>query len=78
MLILNPSRQIRPRPLPSKSLPIHYSLVMLPLDAKRLSYRRYHYINPLNAELYPICHLVALLGAHYIFHVRGLRVNIYI
>ena len=26
---------------------------------------------PLNAELNPICHLLALLGAHYIFHVSG-------
>ena len=32
-------------------------------------------INPLNAKLSPICHLVALLGAHHIFHVSGLRVN---
>ena len=31
--------------------------------------------NPLNAELIPICHLPALLGAHYIFHVSGLRVK---
>ena len=31
--------------------------------------------NPLNAELNPICHLLALLGAHYIFHVSGLRVK---
>jgi len=34
------------------------------------------YFNPLNAELNPICHLLALLGAHHIFHVSGLRVNI--
>ena len=33
--------------------------------------------NPLNAELNPICHLLALLGAHHIFHVSGLRVNAY-
>jgi len=33
--------------------------------------------NPLNAELNPICHLLALLGAHHIFHVSGLRVNLY-
>ena len=33
-------------------------------------------INPLNAELNPICHLLALLGAHHILHVRGIRVNI--
>jgi len=31
--------------------------------------------NPLHAELNPICHLLALLGAHHIFHVSGLRVN---
>ena len=32
-------------------------------------------INPLNAELNPICHLLALLGAHHIFHVSVLRVK---
>jgi hypothetical protein len=32
-------------------------------------------INPLNAELNPICHLLALLGARHIFHVNGLRVK---
>ena len=31
--------------------------------------------NPLNAELNPICHLLALLGAHHILHVSGLRVK---
>jgi hypothetical protein len=31
--------------------------------------------NPLNAELNPICHLLALLGAHHNFHVSGLRVK---
>jgi hypothetical protein len=29
----------------------------------------------LNAELNPICHLLALLGAHHIFHVSELRVK---
>jgi len=29
----------------------------------------------LNAELNPICHLLALLGAHHVFHVSGLRVK---
>ena len=33
------------------------------------------HINPLNTELNPIYHLLALLGAHYIFQVSGLRVN---
>ena len=30
---------------------------------------------PLNAELNPICHLVALLGAHHILHVGSIRVK---
>jgi len=32
-----------------------------------------HYINTLNAELNPICHLLALLGAHHILHVSRKR-----
>ena len=31
--------------------------------------------NPLNAELNHICHLLALLGAHSIFHVSRIRVK---
>jgi len=31
--------------------------------------------NPLNAELNPICPLLALSGAHHILHISGLRVN---
>jgi len=31
--------------------------------------------DPLNTELNPICHLLALLGAHPIFHVSRIRVN---
>jgi len=31
--------------------------------------------NPLKAELNPICNLLALLGAHHIFHFSGLRIN---
>jgi len=33
------------------------------------------YFNPLNAELNPICHLLALLGAHHILHVSRIRVK---
>jgi len=33
------------------------------------------HLNPLNAELNPICHLLALLGAHHILHVSRIRVN---
>jgi hypothetical protein len=32
-------------------------------------------INSLNAELNPICHFLAILEVHHIFHVRGLRVK---
>jgi hypothetical protein len=31
--------------------------------------------NPLNAELNPICHLLALLGAHPILHIRRIGVK---
>jgi hypothetical protein len=31
--------------------------------------------NPLNAQSNPICHLLALLGAHHILHVSRIRVN---
>jgi hypothetical protein len=34
------------------------------------------HLNSLNAELNPICHLLSLLGAHHIFHVSKIRVNI--
>ena len=33
------------------------------------------HFKPLNAELNPICHLLALLGAHHILHISGLRVK---
>jgi len=33
-------------------------------------------INPLNAELNPICHLLALLGAHHILHVSRIRLTV--
>ena len=37
-----------------------------------------HYItvNPLNAELNPICYLLALLGAHHFLHVSRIRVKV--
>jgi hypothetical protein len=33
------------------------------------------FINHLNAELNPICHLLALLGTHPILHVSRIRVK---
>ena len=32
-------------------------------------------LNPLNAELNPICYLLALLGAHHFLHVSRIKVN---
>jgi len=37
--------------------------------------RRKLHINPLNAELNPICHLLALIGTHHIVHISGVRVK---
>jgi hypothetical protein len=34
------------------------------------------HINPLNAELNPIRHLLALIGARHFVHVSRIRVNI--
>jgi hypothetical protein len=34
--------------------------------------------NPLNADLNPIYHLLALLAAHHILHVSRIRVNIFL
>ena len=33
-------------------------------------------LNPLNAELNPVCHLLVLLGAHHILHVGRIRVKV--
>ena len=33
------------------------------------------FVDPLNEELSPICHLMALLGSHPIVHVSRIRVN---
>jgi hypothetical protein len=35
-------------------------------------------LNPLNAKLNPICHLLALLEAHPILHISRIRVNLLI
>jgi hypothetical protein len=33
-------------------------------------------LNPLNAKLNPICHLLELLGAHHILHVSRMSVKV--
>jgi len=35
----------------------------------------YLHFNPLNAKLNPICHFLALLGAHHILHVSRIRIK---
>jgi hypothetical protein len=35
-------------------------------------------VNPLNAELNPICHLLALLGVHHFLHLSRIRVKLLI
>jgi hypothetical protein len=32
-------------------------------------------VNPLNSQFDPICHLLALLGAHHILHVSRIRIK---
>jgi len=41
------------------------------------TYCDFSLLNPLNAKLNPICHLLALLEAHLIFHVSSIRVNLF-
>jgi hypothetical protein len=43
---------------------------------KEIGWSGAKWINPLNTELNPICHLLALLGTHHILHVSRVRVNL--
>jgi len=61
----------------------HWQLPM-PYPARCIGDRTWHQrlalfdidmFNPLNAELNPVCHLLALLGAHHILHVSRVRVK---
>ena len=45
------------------------------MDIENVQLKNGPYFNPLNAELNPICQLLALLGAHPILHVSRIRVN---
>jgi len=51
--------------------------VLLPTDAQENCFTMSIkiYINPLNAELNPICYLLALLGAQHFLHVSRIRVK---
>ena len=41
----------------------------------KAAFIKYEAINPLNAVLNPICHLLTFLGAHHILHISRIRVN---
>jgi len=59
-----------PSGVPTKTLYTHF---LSPTRARRPVLIL---VNPSNAELNSICHLLALLGAHPIFHVSRIRVNL--
>jgi len=44
-------------------------VILAPIHSLRVNF------NPLNAELNPICYLLALLGAHHFLHVSRIRVK---
>jgi len=52
-----------------------YSYNYCPDVCKKNLFVSAYSFNPLNAELNPICHLLALLGSHPIFHVSRIRVK---
>jgi len=62
--------------------PASYTLVTESFPGFKLTGHGVHHpptfsaeVNSLNAELNPICHLLALLEAHHILHVRGKMVK---
>jgi len=48
---------------------------IIPLSAPNNLHEIWQFLNILNAELNPICHLLELLGAHPIFYISRIRVN---
>ena len=66
VIIHNTSRQWRKRTANYNCVCIFYC---------KLNCNMFRLFNPLNAELNPICHLLALLGAHHILHVSRIRVK---
>jgi len=59
---------------PSKTVPSPGVLLQQIITLIQTLY--YNYFDPSNAELNPICHLLALLRAHHILYVSRIRVNI--
>ena len=48
---------------------------LIKAGGRTIRYEIHKLINLLKAELNPICHLLALLGAHHILHISRKRVN---
>ena len=63
------------RAILQKKITAIYVLYMPHIQLKILSFFQQIVLNPLDAELNPICHLVALLGAHPILHISRISVN---
>ena len=59
---------------------LHFEIIFLIAQFRHrqffISWIRNYDINPLNAELNPICCLLALLGAHHFLHVSRIRVKL--
>ena len=52
------------------------SELLFEISVAKLFVITHHCFNPLNAELNPICCLLALLGAHHFLHVSRIRVKL--
>jgi len=53
---------------------MNLNIIRVPVKSRAWSFPLYR-MNPLNAELNRICHLLALLGAHQILQVSRIRFN---
>ena len=71
---LDPRYAVGSRSAQSKVATDHLCKLFVPNALSALQRRSFPF-NPLNAELNPICHLLALLGAHQILHVSRIRVT---
>ena len=52
----------------------HYYIYLNLVTRCKAATCAFHF-NPLNAELNPVCYLLALLGAHHFLHVSRIRVK---
>ena len=57
-------------------LPVNSNWDVFKASVGKVNMNRFISINPLNAELNPICHVLALLRTRHIFHVSELRIKL--